>query len=51
MSYVSNKTKYPLTGNALLAADVYKNGDGISNMDALSIQKYLSDFIKSLPES
>ena len=51
MSYVSNKTKYPLTGNALLAADVYRNGDGISNMDALSIQKYLSDFITKLPES
>ena len=32
-------------------ADVYESGDGITNNDALSIQKYLINLITSLPES
>ena len=32
-------------------ADVYDAGDGITNSDALSIQKYLIQLITSLPES
>ena len=51
MSYVSNVAKYPLSEQALLCADVYQRGDGISNLDALSVQKRLSQVINSLPES
>lgn len=51
MSHVSNSSSYPLTAQALDNADVYSRGDGISNMDALAIQKYLAEIIKSLPES
>jgi hypothetical protein len=32
-------------------ADVYERGDGISPMDALSIQKYDAKLISKLPES
>ncbi len=32
-------------------ADVYQNGDGISGMDALAVQKYLAYIITKLPES
>lgn len=32
-------------------ADVYQRGDGISSLDAVSIQKFLAFIIKDLPES
>lgn len=51
MSHVSNSNSYPLNAQALDNADVYSRGDGISNMDALAIQKSLAEIIKSLPES
>lgn len=51
MSYVSNSEKYPLSAEALDLADVYQRGDGISNMDALAVQKKLAQLIMSLPES
>ena len=51
MSYVSSKVSYPISAQGLLNADVYMNGDGISNMDALSIQRRLADVILELPES
>ena len=51
MSYVSSKASYPISAQGLLNADVYMNGDGVSNMDALSIQKLIADVLIELPES
>lgn len=51
LQYVANAAKYPLTDEALDAADVYDRGDGITAMDALSIQKYDAKLISELPES
>lgn len=51
MSYCSNSSQYPLSDKALKAADVYAHGDGVSNMDALAVQKYIAQIIESLPES
>lgn len=51
MSYVSNSTAYPLSPQGLINSDVYANGDGISNMDALSVQKLLANILSELPES
>lgn len=51
MSYVSNSEKYSLSEEALNISDVYQRGDGISNMDALAVQKRLAQLILSLPES
>lgn len=51
MSYVANPEKYSLSEKALDISDVYQRGDGVNNMDALSIQKYLVQIIKELPES
>ena len=49
LQYVANKEKYPLSDYALDCADVYKRGDGVTGMDALTIQQYDSGTIKSLP--
>ncbi len=51
MSYVSNPEKYPITEAGLDNADVYQRGDGVGINDAVSIQKYLTKIIPSLPES
>lgn len=51
LSYVSNVSKYPLTEQGLLNADVNLNGDGISDSDALAVQRYISNVISELPES
>lgn len=51
MSYCTNSVQYPLDAQAMDNADVYSRGDGISNMDALSVQKLLANTIASLPES
>ncbi|MCD8187896.1 MAG: cellulose 1,4-beta-cellobiosidase [Ruminococcus sp.] len=51
MSYVNNPSKYPITAQGLLNADVNANGDGISNNDVLAIQRLLSQVIDELPES
>lgn len=51
MSYVSNKTANVITPDGLVNADVNANGDGISSIDALSIQKFLANVISELPES
>ena len=51
MSYVSNREASPITAQGLVNADVYQNGDGLSNMDALSVQKKLAQLIAELPES
>lgn len=51
MSFCTNSAKYPMDVYCQRAADVYNNGDGINNMDALAIQKYLVGTITELPES
>lgn len=51
MCYSSNKEKYPMTEEQLDAADVYQRGDGVSALDALAIQKRITQVITSLPES
>lgn len=51
MCYSCNKEKYPLSAAALDNADVYQRGDGVSALDALSIQKRLTQVIIQLPES
>ncbi len=56
MQSIANPDKYGLnheegiTEQGLLNADVYENGGGVTNMDALTIQKYLLELIESLPE-
>jgi hypothetical protein len=51
MSYTANAEQYPLTAEGMNLADVYSRGDGINNMDALSIQKYVAQVTSELPES
>lgn len=51
LQYVANATKYHLEARALDNADVYSRGDGVTAMDALSIQKYDAKVLTSLPES
>jgi len=59
MQSIANPSKYGLTGSedthiteqGQLNADVSGNGDGITNADALAIQKYKLDLIKELPEA
>lgn len=51
MSYVSNNEKYPLDAKGIILADVNQHGDGISNMDALAVQKKLAQLVTELPES
>lgn len=51
MCYASNKIKYPLSDEAVNNADVYQRGDGVSALDALSIQKRITQVITVLPES
>ncbi|MCC8136285.1 MAG: cellulase family glycosylhydrolase [Ruminococcus sp.] len=51
LSYASNSQKYPLTEDQLDAADVYQRGDGVDNLDALSVQRLISSAIDALPES
>lgn len=45
MSYVTNSSKYPICKAGIEAADIYDTGDGLNNMDALEIQKYLANII------
>ncbi len=51
MSSIADPDNYALTADQIARGDVYQHGDGISNMDALSIQKYLAQLISELPES
>ena len=39
-----------ITEQGKLNCDVYENGSGLTNMDALSIQKYILKLITELPE-
>lgn len=51
MAYVSNAEAYPLTDEQITIGDVYQAGDGLSVTDAVSIQKYITKIIPTLPES
>lgn len=51
MAYATNPEAYPLSDLQLLLGDIYQQGDGIGIIDAVSIQKYLTKQIDSLPES
>ncbi|MBQ8297752.1 MAG: Ig-like domain-containing protein [Ruminococcus sp.] len=51
MTYVTDSAKYPMTEDEINAADVYQRGDGLSNMDALAVQKKLAQLVSGLPES
>ncbi len=48
---IANSKKYPIEDKYVKQCDVYNSGDGLTPMDALSIQKLDSKFISSLPES
>lgn len=50
MQAKANPSKYELSEQGAANADVYKTGDGITNGDALSIQRYLLGLVESLPE-
>ena len=51
MCYLTDPENNPIEQAGAVNADVYQNGDGLSVQDALSIQKYLAQIIKELPES
>lgn len=51
LQYVANADKYPLTEEGIANADVFLRGDGITGMDAVSIQKYDTGMITELPET
>ena len=57
MQCLANPDKYGvgkdggITEQGMANGDVSNSGDGITNMDALAIQKYKLGIIKSLPES
>ena len=51
LQFLGNKDKYDLSAEARANADVYNRGDGITALDALSIQKLDAGLISSLPES
>ena len=51
MQSLANPSKFKLTDHGKKNADCSGNGDGITNSDALSIQKYLLKIIDKLPES
>lgn len=51
MCYITDPDNNPIEPQGLINGDVYQVGDGLSVQDALSIQKYLAQIIKTLPES
>ena len=59
MQSISNPSKYSVIGTdpshmtkaGQLNADVNNHGDGMTNKDALTIQKYALQLIDTLPES
>ena len=48
---VNGTDQHRITEQGMRNADVYENGSSITTNDALSIQKYLLNIIKELPES
>lgn len=51
MQTMANPSKYSMTEQGRANADVSESGNGITNSDALSIQKYCLSIITELPES
>lgn len=51
LQYIANKNKYPMSPEGMDNADVFERGDGISGMDALSVQKLDAGVLDFLPES
>ena len=51
MQSLSNPSKYKLTEEGKANADCAGGGDGVTNADALAIQKYKLQLIDKLPES
>ena len=45
MQSLTNADEYELSDTGKINADVYNNGDGITNMDALTIQEVVADKI------
>lgn len=50
MQYKANPNKYSLTEQGAVNADCSNIGDGITNKDALAIQKFLLGLLDKLPE-
>ena len=50
MQYKANPSKYTITDQGAVNADVSGDGDGVTNKDALAIQMYLLGLITVLPE-
>ena len=50
MQSLANPSKYKLTDQGSKNADCYNVGDGVTNADALAIQKYKLSLINELPE-
>ena len=50
MQTLSNPAKYKLTAQGEANADCYNVGDGVTNKDALAIQKYKLTLLSALPE-
>ena len=51
MQTLANPDKYKMSAQGLANADVSSNGDGITGLDALAIQKYKLELVPQLPES
>ena len=51
LQHVANVQKYEMSEQAELNADVYNRGDGLTAMEALTIQKYDAKLVTTLPES
>jgi len=49
LQYLGNPDAYPLSDEALECSDVSNHGDGITNSDALAVQKYVLGLIPDLP--
>ncbi|MBQ9078527.1 MAG: leucine-rich repeat protein [Ruminococcus sp.] len=49
LQHLGNPDAYPLSDQARANADVSNHGDGITNSDALAIQKYVLGLIPDLP--
>lgn len=49
MQAIANPDKYQLTAFQRSNGDVYGNGDGLTNMDAITIQRYILELVDSLP--
>ena len=50
MQSIANPNAYKITDQGKVNGDVFENGSGITNQDAVTIQKYLVGMISKLPE-